>query len=211
MIKGKGLVLDFETVDPYLSRDLGPGWVYKVHNPKSPFRCIGFSYMMIGGWGQDLKEQAIYRKVTLETIAGLEGFLRNCDYIVFHNAPYDLGCLRSLGIDISKLRVFDTKVMALLYDNTLESTGLGDLSKKFLPTEKRKETERLYEAVIELSKKGLTPFKRKVPDSDNPSDFKSPEDYMYGLVPEVIWGKRYIQDMTKWAYQHMDVIQEHCY
>lgn len=58
--------------------------------------------------------------------------------VVFHNAPFDIASLRSLGIEI-RGEVWDTQIMAHLYNENLPSKELDWLSRYFLKQEKIKE------------------------------------------------------------------------
>lgn len=183
----KYLVLDFETVDPYIARGMGAGWVYPLHVPTSDFRVIGFSYQTISDGMVGMTQYCALDDIRSResNFNLLSSFLHGDFAVIMHNSQYDLGCLLSLGIDISKLKVFDTKIMAQLYDNTLPSYSLDFLSKKYLPESQQKKQGSLADVV------------RKHELLRSPSG--SPAD------PDA---KTYNGRALKWAYQHMDIIQE---
>lgn len=185
----KYLVLDFETKDPYIGLGLGAGWVYALHNPNSLFRVIGFSTCSIDNHDPAIKEplgdpSAPYYS-TVNEVPLLNRALQEHDAVVFHNAQYDLGCLLSLGINIDNLVVYDTKIIAHLYDNRLQSYSLDYLAKLYLPAEQQKKAESLEDAAIKL---GLV--KHLLPKR---------EEYNERL---------FRMKVKKWCYENMDVIQE---
>lgn len=177
----KILCLDFETKDMYLDRKIGmgPGWVYALHNPTTTlFKVIGFSYHFIEDghmYGTSKYLPAIEQEIHfLKT-----RLLKDIDGVVMHNAQYDLGCLRALGIDIKDLKVYDTKVIGHLYDNNLMSYSLASLAEKYLGEKKGHQT------LIDLAK-----------SHPEASQFKETN-------------KTYESQLLKWAYQNMDKLQEH--
>lgn len=172
------LVLDFETKDPYLSKtiDLGPGWVYKLHIPTALSRAIGFSFCFI-----DDKEvsKSQYLAITDQNVQLLKDLIRDNPNVVMHNAQYDLGFLLTLGVDINNIKVYDTKIIAQLYDNTLMSYSLDSLSKIYLPQESQKEKFNLVNIVEKHS--------------------------LIKMNPKC---KTYTQAATKFAYENMDILQD---
>jgi DNA polymerase-1 len=179
------LVLDFETRDPYLGKDieLGPGWVYAVHVPTSLFKVLGFSYHFIDDG--IMYGSAKYLKLIPQELEFLKRILKESDAVVMHNAQYDLGCLRALGIDIKDLVVYDTKIIGHLYDNNLMSYSLDALSKKYLSEDQGKKKGSLVD-VVKKHQLLKTP-------SGTP------------INPET---ETYERRAMKWAYENMDVIQE---
>lgn len=186
------LGLDFETKDPYLSKeiDLGPGWVFSVNYPdQSLFYPIGYSYNVYDS-DSDTISPSSYIDVSPDctlrdtNIWRLKDILSKADGVVMHNSQYDLGCLRALGIsmDIFKksghLKLYDTKTMAILH-NSNDMTHLDNLLKKYLGEKKAKAS------LLSVLK-------------------KNPE-----LAPHL---KRHLKTFTAraktWIYQNMDVIQK---
>jgi DNA polymerase I-like protein with 3'-5' exonuclease and polymerase domains len=183
------LVLDFETFDPYIDLGLGGGWAYKLNVPTSQFRTIGFSYCWIDtafiNHGEMTFTSKSAYKSTKEFAKSILSELleENCDGIVMHNAQYDLGCLLTLGIEVN-VPVYDTKIIAHLYDNTLMSYSLDSLSKLYLKKDSQKATDVLIDYVIDA---GLA------------SELK-PKKEGYNV-------ERYRKRIKDWCYTHMDVIQ----
>jgi len=144
------LVLDFETKDPYLSKELnlGPGWVYMIHNPTAKLAFpIGFSFCFIEN---NIISEPKYLAMTEQNLGALKDLVRENKNIIMHNAQYDLGYLLACGVSISDIQVYDTKVMAKLYNNTLER-GVGyhleGLSDLYLSKDQQKEKFNLIEVV----------------------------------------------------------------
>lgn len=138
------LILDFETKDPYIGLDLGGGFPFAcAQGANSLFYPIGYSYCY---YNSETKEIGPSRYQGLDTkgLASdgssgwiiLDDLIKSTRNIVMHNAQYDLGCLRSLSISIKHLRVYDTKVIAKLYDNNLYSYSLEPLAKKYCNSQK---------------------------------------------------------------------------
>src|SRR5688572_23193319 len=113
------LVLDFETKDPYLSKaiDLGPGWVYKLHVPTALSFAVGFSYCFIED--NKISEAKYISLIEHKNEDLLKDLVKNNRNIVMHNAQYDLGYLLTFNININNLKIYDTKIIGRLYDNTL--------------------------------------------------------------------------------------------
>lgn len=198
------LVLDFETFDPYISRGLGSGWTYKLNVDKSDFRVLGFSYTWLDGVEirylplTDLNSPGMggSTQTKLQNLGLLQSLLNKADGVIFHNAPYDLGCLLTLGIDITNLVVYDTKIIGKLYDNRLFSYSLEDLSKKYLPQDKQKKKNSLIEIMEEHA---LGPLEK----------LKHHKTISYSnLLEKKKQTKTYLPAMNKWAYSNMPVLQE---
>lgn len=170
------LTLDFETADKYIGLGLGSGWAYKLNNPNSEFRVLGYSHYD--------GNEAFYRPITDESLRYLQVLIDEADYVLFHNAQYDLGCLLVCGIDISKIRVLDTKIVAYLYNSNLDSYSLDYLSKRFLQLDQQKKKGSLVDIVTEFEL--LRSPTGKLVDYRN---------------------KTYNERAEKWAYSHMDVLQ----
>lgn len=170
------LTLDFETKDPYIDRGLGGGWCY----PKGDFRVLGYSVKYDG-------DKSTYKIHINDGSTDVS----NVDTIVMHNASYDLGCLKHLGIEVPKhVKVVDTMVMAKLFDNSL---GMGEynldaLSQRYLG--KQKDNKLLADTVYKLD---LLPYtKTQEKDKAKGIDRKRPDD----------------KELVKWAKANMDTLQE---
>lgn len=117
------LFLDFETKDEGLNGSLGPGWPYK-----NKLKVLGFSWSVDQSpprWSTDIKF--------------LKNLIKSSDYIVAHNASYELGVLEFLRIDFSNKIIIDTVILAKLYNNNLNSYSLNYLGKTYLNDEKFEE------------------------------------------------------------------------
>lgn len=134
------LVLDFETKDNYLNRDVGTGWVFKYHNQlkdieDDDFKILGAAYAIDDEPAQYTTDFNLVRSL-----------VEKAETLVMHNAQYDLGCLEVLGIDSKRFaapindtrepRILDTMILAKLYDNRLHSYSLDYLGKKYLKVSK---------------------------------------------------------------------------
>ncbi len=174
------LVLDFETVDPYLSKDinLGPGWVYKLHVESALSRAIGYAFCYVNSESGafSIPEYRIVDGTALNHLFSL--LLKSANKVIMHNAQYDLGYLRTLGIDIKPLEVYDTKIMAQLYNNLLFSYSLDSLSKLYLSSEHHKEKFQLVDIVTKHN--------------------------LLDMKPSL---KTYPAKATQFAYEHMDILQ----
>lgn len=132
--KKRILIIDFETVDPLL-KIAGPGWAYNKINVigcSVEYYIEGARHLGMKAWYQLIKEEPSYDT----NLKYLKTICDNATTIVAHNAQYDLGILIYLGIDIFDKELIDTKSLAQLYDNTLLSYSLNDLSKKYLGHQK---------------------------------------------------------------------------
>lgn len=117
----KILTIDFETHDPYITRGLGAGWVYKVNIEESDFEVLGAALRT--------HEGKIYYETNLQAI---KEQVERHDILIMHNASYDLGCLHAINCDIIDKPVFDTEVMSRLFNSSLQSHSLDIISKKYL-------------------------------------------------------------------------------
>jgi len=147
------LILDFETLDKYLSKDidLGAGYPFAINYPEaSLFYPLGASfcyydtedgsiskseYLKLGG---NLIVPNSIQDSQSDTPAfrQLVDLVKNAENIVCHNAPYDLGCLLSLGIKINHLKVYDTMIIAKLFDSNHYSYSLSNLLSNYQLAEK---------------------------------------------------------------------------
>lgn len=128
------LVIDFETKDPHLKR-YGTGAVLKYHYPEVEFQCLGVG--LIGSDG--LKE---YIDLTLDyceytnPIEYVLDLINKYDTWVFHNASYDLGCLKYLLRDkldtlLQTVTIHDTMLMLKEHTQQLKSYSLDSACKHF--------------------------------------------------------------------------------
>lgn len=127
------LTLDFETFDPYIERKLGAGWVYGMNVVTSDFRVIGYSYITHDGIKGYNPITGHPDDVNLTTLRSL---VEDHDGVIMHNASYDLGCLKFLGIYRQDLATYDTEVMARLYNSVEIRCSLDALSKKYIGRKK---------------------------------------------------------------------------
>lgn len=174
----KILVLDFETRDGGLENSVGPGWIFgSIKEPNPLFKTIGYSYCIIEN---SICGPSNYVSTLNEPFKeGEFDFLDEYDYIAFHNAQYDLGCLIWHGYDLNKLKnkILDTKIIAQLYDNNLWSYSLDPLLERYCGDKKAK--NRLLDVILEHKLGG----------------FKGTN-------------KTFESRAAKWAYNHMDLLQE---
>jgi DNA polymerase I-like protein with 3'-5' exonuclease and polymerase domains len=183
------LILDFETKDPYISLGLGAGWVFGINVPTHLFKVLGFSFAFYDdktGELEDLQYVAV-KDNAYETLRYL--LLQTQHRLIAHNSTYELGCLRSLGFskeEIDQIIVYDTVIMAKLFDNTLLGYDLESLSKLFLNKDQRKNTDLLIDKVIELK---LVPEPKRA--GYNVDNFR--------------------RKCKQFAYQNLDVLQEQAY
>src|SRR3989304_5772333 len=113
------LVIDFETVDPYLET-LGSGWVH------GQMQVIGASLRL------DSSQSAFF----VTDPSTIKQYVRSADVLIAHNAMYDFGILQMWGVDLSNKYLVDTLLMAKLYNTTLISYALEDLAVKCLDQHK---------------------------------------------------------------------------
>lgn len=178
------LVLDFESKDPYIGLGLGAGWVFSLEVPQtSLFKVLGFSFCWL--INNKLREAQYVRIDHAAAKELLQCLLDECGGVIMHNAAYDLGCLEALGIDTKDLVVYDTKIIAQLYDNILDSYSLDSLSKKYLPQNLQKKKNSLVDIVKEHQL------------------LKTPKG-----KPVNINTKTYDQRAQTYAYQNMDILQD---
>mgnify|MGYP003637762649 FL=1 len=127
------IAIDVETCDPNLLT-LGPGW------SRNDGRLIGiavasskwYGYLPFGheGGGNMSKKMVV---------TWLQDQLKHGMSVVFHNAQYDLGWLRTVGITVPG-KILDTMIAAPLLDENRYSYSLNALGATYLG-EKKKEDE----------------------------------------------------------------------
>lgn len=185
----KTLTIDAETKDPYIGEGLGAGWCY----PGDKFKVLGLSIKY------DDKETSYVMPEDLPEICA--------DYIIMHNASYDLGCLIRLGAETRHLNIIDTEVMGRLFDSSLMSYALDNLAKKYL--NHKKDNAALVEAIREAE---LVPYTQKHHALLTKYCKTDDEEVKAELRKEIdksdkLWETRAL----KWAKENMDLMQEHCY
>lgn len=173
------LLLDFETSDKAIGLDLGAGYIFP-----NLFKVLGWSTAILDTTTKQI-QMPCYVRHTDDWKQCLFRLIDKFDGIIAHNAQYELGILQYLGMDISKLKVYDTMIIAKLYDNNLFQYNLEALSKKFLNKDLQKNKDLLGEVVR----------KHKLLKTPKGGD----------VNPDT---KTYLTRATKWAYSNMDKIQE---
>ena len=132
------IAIDLETRDPGI-KDTGPGYIRK-HG-----EVVGIAVAVDGWCG--------YYPIAHETPPNMDKAIvtkwikKQCSYedknYIFHNAFYDVGWLKAMGVDI-KGKIIDTLIAAPLVDENRFRFDLNTLSKDYLQ-ESKSETQ-LYEA-----------------------------------------------------------------
>ena len=132
------IAIDLETRDPGI-KDTGPGYIRK-HG-----EVVGIAVAVEGWCG--------YYPIAHETPPNMDKEIvtdwikKQCSYpdknYIFHNAFYDVGWLKAMGVDI-KGKIIDTLIAAPLVDENRFRFDLNTLSKDYLQ-ESKSETQ-LYEA-----------------------------------------------------------------
>lgn len=134
------VVIDFETVDPFIGAGYGAGWVFALKNfsiGEDRFRLLGASVKINNGPTQYITD--------LEQLAKI---ITNNQVFIMHNAMYDIGCilhlLQIVGHDyrtwLKNSTFYDTMLMAKLVNQGLLSYSLDNLSKLYGGQEKSKDT-----------------------------------------------------------------------
>jgi DNA polymerase I-like protein with 3'-5' exonuclease and polymerase domains len=136
--KGQSPVaIDLETYDPGI-KDHGPGWA--TGNGKVVGVALAWEGFK-GYWPIDHDAPGNYDKTVFKK--QLQDLLDRCPAIVCHNAMYDVGWMRRMGMKI-KCKVWDTMLMAPILDENRMRYSLNDLSKDYLG--EKKSEALLYEA-----------------------------------------------------------------
>ena len=139
--KGQSPVaIDLETYDPGI-KDHGPGWA--TGNGKVVGVALAWDGFK-GYWPIDHDAPGNYDKEVFKR--QLQDLLNRCPEIVCHNAMYDVGWMKQMGMDI-KCKVWDTMLMAPILDENRMRYSLNELAKDYLG-EKKSETL-LYQAAKE--------------------------------------------------------------
>jgi DNA polymerase I-like protein with 3'-5' exonuclease and polymerase domains len=137
-------IIDFETIDPYISQGYGPGWVFAIRGYQIPeFRILGASVKTLS-----TNEEIEFKAEYISDLIKLKELISYFDTFVMHNAQYDIGCMLHLfGVDPSGIRKFlanktfyDTMLMAKLTNQHKFSYSLEKLSKEGKGAVKQKST-----------------------------------------------------------------------
>lgn len=178
------LCIDFETKDPYISLGLGAGWVYALNNPNSLFKALGASICHIRE-GKVLNSQYFTVLDAAVNIDFIKEQIESSDILVMHNAQYDIGCLLTIGIDVSHKKILDTKIIAKLINPLEFSFSLEPLCEKYLPLEDGKGANSMVDEVVAS---GLVDDLKPKKADYNEINFKN--------------------RVRKWCYSNMETIQE---
>lgn len=111
----KTLTIDFETIDPYISRKMGGGWVFP-----DGFKILGAAYKSDDGPAE-----------FTEDMDRVKYLVSSHGRLICHNAQYDVGILHRIGADYRSKELVDTMVLAKLYNNSMSSYSLEDLGPSF--------------------------------------------------------------------------------
>jgi DNA polymerase-1 len=166
------LVIDFETVDPYLDT-LGSGWVH------GQIEVVGASIRR-EDWPRAVwYDAALYKQEIIDLI-------NSSTHIIAHNLQYDVGILLMWGVDISKKYLIDTMVMAKIHNSIMPGYSLDNLAKKYLGVSKAK--DELGESVIKHKL-----YKNSKGKEVNTKDVKKAHKYaithmseLYEVDPEIV-------------------------
>ena len=108
------LIIDFETVDPYLDK-LGSGWAH------------GRMIVLGAAVRWDHEKHSVYLRNKEEILE----YVEKATVLIAHNLQYDIGILMMWGVDISRFTLIDTMVLAKLANSVLLSYSLDALSKQY--------------------------------------------------------------------------------
>lgn len=117
------LVIDFETVDPFITWGYGSGWVFSANYGNTEFKILGASIKIDN---EDTYYETDHEKIK-DIVLGNK-------FMVMHNAAYDMGCIVALfgGVfDWTDYMIYDTMVMGKLHTQNLLSYSLSSLGEKF--------------------------------------------------------------------------------
>lgn len=190
------LCIDFESQDPYVRKDKGPGWVFAYHNPDllEPFKVLGCAILEPG--------KDAYYETNMEIVLNL---VQKYGQILCHNALYDFGVLTYLkkkynhNIDLDKVYIHDTLLLYKIFDNTLTKKGgygLDNLSKMFLGKPKG------YNILTDIVKKfDLYPHTKVELKEKNKWEKDNPDvPFTRKEIPE--------KKLLEFAYKNFDLLHE---
>lgn len=126
------LVIDWETVDPLIDT-CGSGW------PWGGVNIVGCSVYPENGANTWIEFQNTKDNKPLNHCKGLEvlkTYIDKADTLIAHNAQYDFGILKMLGIDINSKTLVDTMLLGKLFDNRHKSYSLDNLASIYLDAHK---------------------------------------------------------------------------
>ena len=181
----KVVYVDIETKDPYLSRGLGSGWVFRLHNyPDNDYKIIGVAI-----------NDKYYTNIK-SACSIVQGYVDNGYTIVCHNALYDLGGLMSYGVDFKDCYVLDTRICAILFDNTLKcGYSLDELAKKYLKLTK------LEDGIIRAAwDKEIYPMLKKEQMDKRKAGLEYTREGLENKYNKV----------KRWTKENLDIMQEEC-
>lgn len=130
-VKYRHLVIDFETFDPHLKRH-GIGAAFKINFPTYEFEVLGAAYITQSG-----------KKGYTSNWEELQGLLDSHDSLIMHNGLYDTLCLEclvsegKLKFDIKCYFIWDTLILAKLYNQNFFSYSLDNLATLLLKVSKK--------------------------------------------------------------------------
>jgi DNA polymerase-1 len=109
------LVIDFETVDPYLDK-LGSGWAH------------GRMIVLGAALRWEHEKHSVYIRNKEEILE----YVEKATVLIAHNLQYDIGILLMWGVDVSKYLLIDTMILAKLVNSVHLSYSLDALGKEYL-------------------------------------------------------------------------------
>lgn len=188
MNKESILYIDMETKDDFIKMKLGAGWVFKYHTNTDKFKILGCAVK-----SNDGESRYITDWNELATL------MSQHDAIAAHNATYELGILKVLEKDYPAIRsshkkIYDTKLLYKLFNNQLQSYSLDSLAKQYLNTKKG------YNILADIVwNNGLYPWTKTELTAKTKAEVKG-IDFTRVKPTEA--------KLTKFAYEHMDLLQE---
>lgn len=137
----KILTLDVETHDSLLLTH-GMGWAFKYNFPEMPFEVLGFGFK--DSYGYTGYIDLFSKRGNADALLHL---IKSHDAILCHNALYDIGALIYLfrdKLDLNRLILLDTVLMAKLHNQHLLSYSLDSLTEHYKVVE-RKQSDILHD------------------------------------------------------------------
>lgn len=170
------ITIDFETLDYGIREGLGPGW------PWGGCRILGC--------GIKIEDGDTYYETDVTKITEI---CEKATTIIAHNAQYEAGVLKMLGIDIKNKTIRCTKLGAKLFNNLIPDLSLEGLSQRFLG--EGKESNKLLEVGHEL---GIFQL---------PEWYEDPEFYVGGDIKFAKKLKTTRSKMMNLVWENLDKIQ----